>query len=118
MGAPNSTPPSGHTLSNIVIDTLFQGSSGVTTTKTGTYTALFGDIVSCNPTSAGFTVYLPSAGTDTNGTIIIKNITSSGNTIIIAPNSPDTIDGSSSYLMTLPYLSITLVSNGNGWNII
>lgn len=89
-----------------------------TSIKTSVYTAAFGDLVRCDPTSGGFTVNLPTAIGNINKSIIVKNISNSINSITIDPFGSQLIDGSSTYVINIAYQSITLVSDNSNWMVI
>lgn len=83
------------------------------TTQTGTYTAVDGDVVICNSTTA-FTVTLPLA-TTANRRIVIKNINTG--TVTVDGNGSETIDDQLSVTLA-QYDSITVISDGTEWWII
>ena len=88
-----------------------------TTTKTGTYTAAFGETVRCDPSGGGFTVTLPTPTADDVGrSLRIKNITSSTNTITVSGGS-NTIDGASSVGMSTAHQCLNIEWDGSGFNI-
>lgn len=69
----------------------------VTTLKTSAYPAKPWEVVRCDPTAAGFPVFLPDANAADSGNIIIKNDSASANTITIAPlNSTCRVEGAAS----------------------
>jgi hypothetical protein len=68
--------------------------------------------------NGNFTITLPNASGNTNQ-YTIKHIGATTNTVSIATTASATIDGSTAPItITVPYTSITLVSNGTGWFII
>ncbi len=68
--------------------------------------------------SADITVNLPAASTCGSGyKYQIKNM-ASANTLTIDPNSTETIDTQSTYVISNQYESITIVTNGTNWFII
>lgn len=82
-----------------------------------THSAALCTMIEANGT---FTVTLPAASTATNpgrNIIDIKNIGTG--TITVARAGSDTIDGATSYSLSVQYQSITLIANtaGNGWLI-
>lgn len=90
-----------------------------TSIKTGTYTAVIADFVRCDPSSGGFTVNLPSAAGLSMQSIIVKNITSSSNSITVKANGSQTIDGSNTQIINAGFESFTLYSNGTtNWDIV
>jgi len=90
----------------------------ITESKTGVYTAAFGEVVRCDPSGGGFTITLPAAAGGTGKVVIVKNTTSSTNTITIDGNGAETIDGQASVTIAEGYKSLTFVSYGSEWGII
>jgi hypothetical protein len=90
----------------------------VTSVKTGSYNAVIGECVLCNPTSGGFTITLPTAVNQTGRIIEVKNLTASTNTITIATTSGQLIDGGATATITAGYVSLTFRSIGTGWVIV
>lgn len=68
--------------------------SGRRATVTAAYTATYGEIVLCDPTSAGFTVSLPTAVGHDGEQVLLVNASASTNAITIDPNGSETINGS------------------------
>lgn len=91
--------------------------SSISATKTTTYTANYGEIVKCNPTSAGFTVMIPTPVGNERSVITIKNVSNSTNTITLSAVS-GLIDGSSAQSLSGSWASATLVSDGTDWIVI
>lgn len=76
-------------------------------------------IVQCDPSSAAFTITLTAANTLGAGKVfVIKNATTSTNAITVDGNGSETIDGDTTYAMTIPYGSITIYTDGSNWFII
>ena len=91
----------------------------ITTVKTGATNANFDEVVRCDPSGGGFTVTLPDASTNIGQTIIVKNTTTSTNTITIEGTGGDTIDGLSSVTIEEGRRSLTFVSySSTEWGII
>ena len=90
----------------------------VTAVQTAAYTALIGDCVLCDPTSAGFTVTLPTAIGNTGRVVEVKNASTSTNTITIATTASQLIDGASTATITTARASLTFRSIGIGWVIV
>jgi hypothetical protein len=87
--------------------------------KTGAYTATSSDhTITCNATSATFTITLPTASGITGRMYVIKKMDSSGNAITIDANASETIDGSLTRSLNLQYESITIQSDGTNWYIL
>lgn len=83
--------------------------------KTSTYSITTSDsIIDC--TSGTFTVTLPTATGITGRQFTVKN--SGAGTITIATTSSQTIDGASTYSLSMQYQSVMLVSNGVNWIVV
>lgn len=89
-----------------------------TPAKTSAYRAKPGELVLCDPTSAGFTVTLEQASACLGLPICIKNYSASANTITISPSGTDTIDGLTSASIAAAYAAILLVPFEKGWIIV
>lgn len=88
-------------------------------TKTTTYTATTSDDVILADTSGGaWTLSLYTAVGNTGKILRIKKTTSDFSALTIDPNSTETIDGSTTYLVYLQNDEVTLVSDGSNWKII
>lgn len=94
------------------------GFGSITTVKTSLYTAILGDLVRCNPTAGGFAVNLPAATGNANKTVMVKNVTTSVNTITIAASGFETIDGVATISMNLGFESFVFVSDGSNWMVV
>lgn len=89
----------------------------VTDVQTGSYAATsYAEVVLVDPTAASLTVDLPA--TATNIRKIVKNVSSSLNIVTIATSGTATIDDESSYELSGPYASLSLISNGTDWMIV
>lgn len=104
--------------------TLSWGTAGATAytvyspTTTTTISETSGEVVVlADATSGNLTVNLPTAVSNT-AKITIKKIDSSANTVIIDPNSTQTVDGSATKTIEFQYTSVTLISNNANWFII
>jgi len=90
-----------------------------TATKTVNYTITGTDVVIfADAASAAVTITLPLASSFAGYRFFVKRIDGSANTCQIVRSGSDMIDGDTSILMTVQYLSMTLVSNGSNWYII
>jgi hypothetical protein len=94
------------------------GNLTVTAVKTTTYTAAAGELVLCDPTSAGFTVTLPTAVGVSGQTVAVKNASDSYNLVTVATTSAQTIDGASTYEIDGPRYGVRFVSDGANWVVI
>ena len=85
--------------------------------KTSTYHAKFGEIVLCDPTSAAFTVYLPTATSEDAGRqVTVKNYSASTNHITVQDKGSATVDMLDSIFLGLAYQVRTfVVRNANEW---
>lgn len=87
--------------------------------KTANYTATAADeVILCNVTGGGITITLPAASSNTNKCFTIKKTDSSTNTVTVDGNASETIDGATTYSITIQYESITIVCDGSNWHII
>jgi hypothetical protein len=83
--------------------------------KTGMYSIGANDhVIDC--TSGTFTVTLPTASGVAGQEYVIKN--SGTGTITVATTSAQTIDGQSTYTLTVQYSALTVMSDGANWKII
>lgn len=88
-------------------------------TVTGATTLTAGhDVVLCNATSAAFTVTLPAAASNTGRRYSIKKIDSSANAVTVDGNGSETVDDSTTRVLSMQYDSISIVSDGTEWWII
>lgn len=69
-----------------------------------------------NATGANITRTLPDASTNQGRFFTIKKTDASAHTVIIACTGADTIDGAATVVLYAQYDSITVVSNGSGWD--
>jgi hypothetical protein len=84
-------------------------------TKTGAYTATNDDyVIDC--TSGTFTVTLPASSGRTGRILIIKN--SGAGTITVDGNGAETIDGATTYSLSVQYATVQIMSDGTNWKII
>ena len=91
------------------------------TTKTTTYTAVAGDSLMCNTTSAAFTVTLPAAPAandlvriaDYAGTFTTNNLTIGRNALNIMGLAEDMVISTNNVSLTLQYIDVT-----EGWRIV
>jgi len=89
------------------------------TTKTSAYTLTTLDYtVLGNATTASFSLTLPTSVGATGQVYIIKKVDSTANTVTILTTSSQTIDGSSSKVLSYQYDGFQLQSDGANWMII
>lgn len=72
-------------------------------------------VIICNPVSS-IDVILPNASTCTGRIYIVKNITSQS--VTIKPQSGQSVDGSSTFLLNTINATIHLISDGNNWFVL
>lgn len=88
-------------------------------TKSSAYTAtLNDDTILCDTSSAGFTLNLMAAVGTSGKVLIIKKISSDGNTLTIDGNASETIDGATTATITTQYAKIIIQSDGSNWHVI
>ena len=88
-------------------------------TKTGNYTITSEDYtILCDATSGAIIVSLLAASNVSGHIYNIKKIDAGGNSVTIATNGSDTIDGSATAVITVPFVSIAIQSNGTNWYIL
>ena len=82
-----------------------------------TYTAGTNDevVILANAASNNITVNLPAAASNTDRVFYIKKIDSSGNTVTVDGNLAETIDDSTTYVISTQYDSVKVVSDGTEW---
>jgi hypothetical protein len=85
----------------------------LTGVQTADFDAIYGDVVECDPSGAGFAVNLPSATGYAGRGLLVVNTTNSTNTITINADGSDTIDGVSAYTITTSRGRASFVSNGS-----
>ena len=75
-------------------------------------------LVIVNSTGGAVTLNLPSAGNNYTREYKILKVNVGGSTITLDGYSTETINGSTTYLLTASYESVTIVSNGSNWNVL
>lgn len=81
-------------------------------------TASTHDLYLCDASSAAFTLTLPAAASNTGKIYRIKKTDSSGNAVTVDGNASETIDGETTYLVTVQNGFVDIVSDGTNWQII
>lgn len=100
----------GHTADHNLIASIYQ----VTAIQTANYT--MSDLDAIVPTSGTLTVTLPVASAAILGKrYTVKNIGTGTITVVGAGATPATIDGGSSFTMTVRYSSLDVVTDGTVW---
>lgn len=90
-----------------------------TLAKTANYTAT-GDetVITCDSTSAAFTITLPPAASFANKHYYIKKTSSDFNAVTIDGNASETIDGQTTTTINTQYETIKIVCDGLNWFIL
>ena len=88
-------------------------------TKTTTYTLNANDsVILADATGGAFSLNLPTA-VGISGTVYdIKRTNSGANNVTIDASGAQTIDGALTYVLTVQYQSVTLISDGSNWSIL
>ena len=95
------------------------GGIGPATLVTGDYTITDTDfVILVNATAAPVTVTLPSAVGREGRVYEVKRISSNANQVTLDCYSAETIDEATEQIYTLPYVSLTVYSDGSNWWII
>lgn len=89
-----------------------------TVTGVATVVILSDYILLGDASSADVTITLPSAASLEGRTLIIKKIDSTLNTVTIAADAGETIDGAATQVIYTQYTSRTIVSDGTEWWIV
>lgn len=103
-------------------NTLLQVAGPIATaiaTKTTNYSVTSADsVLLCDATSGSLTLTLPSATGITGRQYTIKRISSGANTVTVAAQSGETIDGAATHVLGTQYGFITVVSDGSNWWVV
>ena len=88
-------------------------------TKTSDYTATATDYtILCDAAAGAIAITLPDAATLPAYVYTIKKIDTSANQVVITPTGTDTVDGSATAAILVPFVSITVQSDGTNWYIL
>ena len=94
------------------------GNYAVTSTS-ASYTATTSDnFIACNANGGAITITLYTAVGNSGRQLLVKKTDSSANAVTVDGNSSETIDGATTYAITIQYESITIISDGSNWHII
>lgn len=89
-------------------------------TTPSSFTASAGEEVNANASGGAFNVYLPPVVS--GGSVWVKKVDSSANAVTVLPNAGDspapTIDGATSYVLSVPDQSCQVVSDGSEWRVL
>jgi hypothetical protein len=102
-------------LNSVAVATAYLAVSFHTTAYTAGSTKSEAILVSAN--SGPVTITLPTAAGNLNS-YSIKKIDSSASFVTVATTSSQTIDGGTTAVLKVQYVSITVVSDGSNWSII
>ena len=86
--------------------------------KSANFTASIDYHYSVSATSGNITATLPALSGLSNGKLIRFKLYDATNDLILSPAGSDTIDGLSSYTLTNPKQSVTLIKGANDWEIV
>lgn len=88
-------------------------------TKTSAYTLTAADhVILADATSAAFSVTLPTAVGITGRPYVVKRLNAASNNVTIATTSSQTIDGSTTHVLSSQYAVARVVSNGANWLLV
>ncbi len=86
--------------------------------ESSNYTILTSDqVILADSSGGGFTLTLPTASGNTGLFFVIKKVSTDGNSVTIDANGSQTIDGELTQILTAPYTSISIISDGSNWLI-
>ncbi len=96
------------------------GAFGLTSlTKTSSFTASNSEtIYFCDASSGSITVTLPATADSGNRVYYIVKIDGSANNVTIDGNASETINGSTTKVITVQYTSLTISTDGSNWFVI
>lgn len=118
----SATPPASPHEGQAWLDTSSPGTTTETlalVTKVGAYTATDSDaVILCDASGGAFTVTLPTAVGISGKVYRIKKIDSSANAITIDADGSETIDDSTTRVLSSQYDAITIISDGSEWWIL
>ena len=104
-------------LTKQALDPVLAGKISVSA-KTGAYTIARGDsLVLVDATGAAVTITLPAANPYSGLQFTIKKTDASANAVTVDGSGAETIDGMATRALAAQYQSITIVSDGTGWQI-
>ncbi len=75
-------------------------------------------VVAVDASGGNVTITLPTAVGVEGRTFSIKKVDSSSNTVTINPNGAETIDGGSSAVISVQYVSVMVISDNTNWYVI
>lgn len=72
-------------------------------------------VINANATSGAITVSLPSAVGIAGKTYVVRKSDASVNAVTVDPNGSQTVNGSSTHVLSSQYDTVTIVSDGSNW---
>ena len=97
----------------------FQAALVTKTNSDSPYTALSTDYtILCDATSGTITINLPAAASHSGRIFNVKKSDSSVNAVTIDGNASETIDGSTTQVLSVQYHALTIQSDGSNWHIL
>ena len=88
-------------------------------TKTGNYTLLTTDYqIFGDATGGAFTVTLPTASSGTGQIYSIIKTDAVANNVTVQGNGAELINAANTYVLTVQFQSVTIISNGTKWLVI
>jgi hypothetical protein len=85
----------------------------VTSVKTGSYTAVSGEVVRVDTSGGLVAITLPDATANDGGKITVKKTTTDSNTLRVSRSGSDTVEGATQLDLTASRAYATLVSDGS-----
>jgi len=86
---------------------------------TSDYTVAAGDfLLPVDASSAAVTITLPLAAQSLGRTLIVKKTDSSGNAVTLDGNGSETIDGSTTAVVSVQYVALMVMCDGTEWWIV
>lgn len=76
------------------------------------------EVVLVNAANTNIVITLPSAATTTNHAIYIKKVDTTAHVVTVDPNAAETIDLETTQIITEPFDTMKIFSDGTGWWII
>jgi hypothetical protein len=97
-----------------------QGVAGLAVSaKSSGFTASPKTYYRCNATTGNIVVTVPAGSGATLGALIyVKKIDASANLVTLQSTGGDTIDGSTTYVLSAQWQSVTILATTTGWDVI
>jgi hypothetical protein len=117
------TPPDGTGWSLITVSVgvnkyilTWQKGGGTVTTNTSYQILSSDEVILASATTLSISITLPQPNINTS--LCVKKIDNSINAVLVQPYSTETIDGQTSYQLSIPMSSVSLVSDGTNWFVV